>query len=54
MLDTERERLAKEQVQAQLVQAARTMLAKGIAMDEMVTLLGLTDEQLKQIMEHSA
>jgi hypothetical protein len=51
LLDTERERRAKEQAQAQLVQAARNLLARGMSTDEMVTLLGLTHEQLQQVME---
>jgi Uma2 family endonuclease len=51
LLDTEQERLAKERAQAQLMQAARTMVARGMAIDEMVALLGLTDEQLKRVME---
>jgi Uma2 family endonuclease len=51
LLDTEQERIAKEQVQGQLVQAAQALLAQGMAMDEMVTLLGLTDEQVKQVIE---
>jgi gamma-glutamyl:cysteine ligase YbdK (ATP-grasp superfamily) len=58
LLDTEQERMAKEQEriakeqgQGQLVQAAQILLAQGMSMDEMVTLLGLTDEQLKQVME---
>jgi hypothetical protein len=50
-LDTEQERLAKEQAEGQLVQAAQTMVAGGMAIDEMVALLGLTDEQLKRVMD---
>jgi len=53
LLDTEQERQAKEQAQAQaqVVQAARTMVARGMAIDEVVALLGLTEEQLKQVMD---
>ena len=51
LLDTEQECLAKEQAQAQLVQAAQTMVAEGMAINEVVALLSLTDEQLEQVME---
>jgi hypothetical protein len=58
LLDTEQERQAKEQerqakerAQGQLMQAARTMVARGMAIDEMVTLLGLTEEQLGRVMD---
>ncbi len=50
-LAKEQERLAKEQAQRQLMQAARAMVAGGMAIDEMVAWLGLTDEQLRWVMD---
>ena len=50
-LAREQERLAKERAQAQLVQAAQTMVARGMAINEVVGLLGLTEEQLRQVMD---
>ena len=47
----EQERQAKERAQGQLMQAARTMVARGMAIDEMVALLGLTEEQLGRVMD---
>ena len=51
LLDTEQQRQRAEQAQGQLVQAAQTMVAGGMAIDEMVALLGLTEEQLKRVMD---
>jgi hypothetical protein len=58
LLDTEQERLAKEQeqlakeqAQGQVLQAAQRLLATGMAMGEVAALLGLTDEQIKQVTE---
>jgi hypothetical protein len=51
LLDTEQQRQRAEQAQGQLVQAAQTMVAGGMAIDEMVALLGLTEDQLKRVMD---
>ncbi|PSN16257.1 hypothetical protein C7293_03355 [filamentous cyanobacterium CCT1] len=58
LLDTEQEQLAKEQersakeqAQAQVLQAAQRLLATGMTMGEVAALLGLTDEQIKQVTE---
>jgi hypothetical protein len=51
LLDTEQQRQRAEQAQGQLIQAAQTMVAGGMAIDEMVALLGLTEEQLKRVMD---
>jgi hypothetical protein len=50
-LAKEQEQLAKEQAQAQVLQAAQRLLATGMAMGEVAALLGLTDEQVKQVTE---
>jgi hypothetical protein len=50
-LAKEQEQLAKEQAQAQVLQAAQRLLATGMAMGEVAALLGLTDEQIKQVTE---
>jgi len=49
-LDTEQERQAKEQAQTQVVMAAQAMVARGMALDDVVALLGLSDELVKQVM----
>ena len=49
-LAKEQERQAKEQAQTQVVMAARAMVARGMALDEVVALLGLSDEQVRQVM----
>jgi Uma2 family endonuclease len=50
-LAKEQEQLAKEQAQGQVLQAAQRLLATGMAMGEVAALLGLTDEQIKQVTE---
>ena len=47
LTDTEQERLAKEQSQAQLLQAARNLLASGMDIEQVVQLLGLSAAQMK-------
>jgi len=43
------ERLAKEQVQTQLLQAAQNLLATGMDIEQVTQLLGLSEEQIKAI-----
>lgn len=45
----EQERLAKEQAQAQLLQAARNLLAAGMDTEQVARLLGLSEEQAKAL-----
>ena len=45
----EQERLAKEQAQAQLMQAARNLLETGMEIEQVVQLLGLSEEQVKAL-----
>ncbi|NER51226.1 MAG: Uma2 family endonuclease [Symploca sp. SIO1A3] len=44
---TAQERLAQEQVQAQLLQAARNLLATGMDIEQVTQLLGLSEMQVK-------
>ncbi|NJR58665.1 MAG: hypothetical protein HC769_07240 [Cyanobacteria bacterium CRU_2_1] len=48
-LAEERERLAKEQAQAQVWQAAQNLLATGMPIEQVITLLGLSDVQAQQL-----
>lgn len=43
------ERLTKEQVQAQLLQAARNLLATGMDIKQVTQLLGLSEVQVKAL-----
>jgi Uma2 family endonuclease len=47
LTDTERERLAKEQSQNQLLQSARNLLAAGMEMEKVIQLLNLSEEQIQ-------
>ena len=49
LTDTEQERLAKEQSQAQLLQSARNLLATGMDIEQVAQLLGLSSEQMKAL-----
>lgn len=49
LTDTEQERLAKEQAQAQLLQAAKNLLATGMSVDQVRKLLDLSAEQVMLI-----
>ncbi len=46
-LAKEQERLAKEQAQAQLLQAARNLLASGMSIEQVITLLSLSEAQVR-------
>ncbi len=48
LTDTERERLEKEQAQAQLRQAARNLLATGMEVSQVAQILGLSQEQVRE------
>ncbi|WP_416666448.1 Uma2 family endonuclease [Egbenema bharatensis] len=49
LTDTEQERQAKEQAQAQLLDAARNLLATGMTIAQVAELLGLSTEQVNQL-----
>lgn len=49
LTDTERERQAREQAQTQLLQAARNLLATGMAAEQVAELLGLSVEQVQDL-----
>ncbi len=48
-LEREQARLEQEQTQAQLIQAARNLLATGMSIDQVITLLSLTKEQIRSL-----
>lgn len=48
-LEKEQERTAKEQAQAQLIQAAQNFLATEMEINQVTTLLGLSDEQVQAL-----
>lgn len=48
LTDTERERLEKEQAQAQLRQAARNLLATGMEVSQVAQMLGLSAQQVRE------
>ncbi|NJR60614.1 MAG: hypothetical protein HC769_18330 [Cyanobacteria bacterium CRU_2_1] len=48
-LAEEQERLAKEQAQAQVLQAARNLLATGMPIEQVIMLLGLSEAQAQQL-----
>lgn len=50
----EQERLAKEQTQSQLLQAAQNLLATGMAMEQIATLLNLSTEQIQWLNDPQA
>lgn len=47
--EAEQERLAKEQAQAQLLQAAHNLLASGMELDQVTELLGLSEAQVETL-----
>lgn len=49
--DTEQERLAKEQTQNQLLQAAQNLLATGMKLEQVAELLNLSNEQIQCLNE---
>jgi Uma2 family endonuclease len=49
LTDTEQERQAKEQAQAQLLQAAQNLLSTGMDSAQVATLLGLSDQQINNL-----
>jgi Uma2 family endonuclease len=49
LTDTEREQLEKEQAQAQLLQAARNLLAIGMEISQVAAILGVSDEQVQAL-----
>ena len=49
LLDTEQEQIAKEQLQTQVLQAARNLLAEGMTLEQVVQVLSLTDEQTRAV-----
>lgn len=49
LTDTEQERRLKEQSQAQLLQAARNLLASGMEIEQVAQVLGLSAEQMKSL-----
>ncbi|HIK31857.1 MAG TPA: Uma2 family endonuclease [Oscillatoriales cyanobacterium M59_W2019_021] len=49
LTDTERERSQKEQLQAQLHQAARNLLATGMEASQVARILGLPEERVREI-----
>ena len=48
--DTEQERQAKEQAQAQLLQAARNLIATGMDLERVAEMLGLSAEQVRSLL----
>jgi Uma2 family endonuclease len=49
LTDTEQARVAKEQAEAQLLQAARNLLATGMEIAQVVTILGLSEVQVEAL-----
>lgn len=49
LTDTQRERLAKEQAQAQLIQAARNLLVSGMRVNQVAQMLGLSESQVESV-----
>ena len=49
LTDTEQERVAREQAQAQLLQAARNLLATGLEIAQVATILGLSEAQVQAL-----
>ncbi|NES18435.1 MAG: Uma2 family endonuclease [Symploca sp. SIO3E6] len=49
LTDTEQAEKSKEEAQAQLLQAAQNLLATGMDIEQVVQLLGLSEEQVKAI-----
>jgi Uma2 family endonuclease len=47
LTDTEQERFGREQAQAQLLQAARNLLATGMTLNQVTQILGLSDAQIE-------
>jgi predicted transposase YdaD len=46
LTDTEQARVAREQAEAQLLQAARNLLATGMEIAQVATILGLSEAQV--------
>ncbi len=53
LTDTEQERQAKEQAQAQLWQAAQNLVATGMAIEQVAQMLGLSNEQVQTLRQSS-
>ena len=49
LTDTEQERVAREQAQTQLLQAARNLLATGMEIAQVATILGLSEAQVQAL-----
>jgi Uma2 family endonuclease len=49
LTDTEQARMAREQAEAQLLQAARNLLATGMEIAQVATILGLSEAQVQAI-----
>jgi predicted transposase YdaD len=49
LTDTEQERVAREQAQTQLLQAARNLLATGMEIAQVAKILGLSEAQVQAL-----
>ncbi|MDP8935143.1 MAG: hypothetical protein M3N42_13635 [Cyanobacteriota bacterium] len=49
LTDTEQERVAREQAQTQLLQAARNLVATGMEIAQVATILGLSEAQVQAL-----
>ncbi len=49
LTDTEQARMAREQVEAQLLQAARNLLATGMEIAQVATILGISEAQVQAL-----